>query len=201
MRATCGIFRLQADAKRAAGKLRSNGLLRDRITLLVPGDLEKPAPLIPVSVEEGPCVGMALGLVVGAAVGLAGGLELGAITITQLSGAVTAAGFWGATIFLGLAGAVMGAAAGCALDNCTTDGLPRGEMSFYQHALRNGLSLVLVFTDDGSAAKLVRRLLAAEGAESIDRARKAGWIVPRRAEKQLLPSKKVARERVSAENP
>jgi hypothetical protein len=186
MRATSGIFKSRAEAERAAWKLQSGALHSDRIILLIPGDIGKQMQGIPLSSEEGPGVGMALGVVMGVALGLAGGFESGPIVGSQVPGAVTAVTLWGAVIFLGLAGAAAGAALGSALDDATTDGLPRDELAVYQEALRNGLSIVLAFTEDGNTAKFFRRLLAAGGAESIDKARKDWWIGQRSAPRALM---------------
>ena len=175
MRATCGIFRLPADAERAAGKLRSTGLYWDRITLLVPRDLGKQVRRVTLSAAKQPSVCKAMGTATGIAVGLAGGFELGAVVSATFPvvGPVTAVGFWGAAI-LGLAGAAVGAAAGNALDNALTDGRADDELFVYEDALRNGLSVVLAFTDDGDTTECVRHILAEEGADSVDKARQLG---------------------------
>ena len=184
MRATCGIFKSQADAERAARKLRSTDLQWDRITLLVSGDIGKEVDRGYRSVAQQPGVCKALGAVTGAAVGIAGGFELGAAASAAAPGIgpVTAVSFWGA-IILGLAGAAAGVAAGCALDTALTDGRPEAESYVLDDALQNGLSVVLAFTDDRDTTEFVRHVLAAEGAEgaeSVDKARQDWWISQRR---------------------
>jgi hypothetical protein len=126
----------------------------------------------------------ALGAVTGAAVGIAGGFELGAVASAAVPGIgpVSAVGFWGGAI-LGLAGATAGVAAGSAIDNVLTDERPERELFVFDDALRNGLSIVLAFTDDGDTSEFVRHVLAAEGAEgaeSVDKASQDWWIGPRR---------------------
>ena len=185
MRATSGIFRSQADAERASRGLRSTGLRRDRITLLVPGEAGKQVLPVSVSSAEQPGVGKMLGAVTGAAAGLAAGFELGAVVSAAISGVgpIAAMTFLGATI-LGLVGAAVGAAAGRALDSALTDGLPADELFVYEDALRKGRSVVLAFPDGQDTTDLVRGILAAEGAESIDEARKQWWIGLRSAEQE-----------------
>src|SRR5262249_30142628 len=85
---------------------------------------------------------------------------------------------------LGLAGAVAGAAAGSALDNALTEGLPEDELFVYQDAVGKDHSVVLTFPHDELTAKSVRHVLTAEGAESIDEARKEWWIGLRSAEQE-----------------
>ena len=186
MRATCGIFKSRPDAERAARKLGSTALHWDRIALLVAGDIGKQVQRGHRSAAEQPCVCKVLGAVTGAAVGIAGGFELGAVASAAAPGIgpVTSVSFWGA-IILGLAGAAAGVAAGCALDTALTDGRPEAESFVLDDALQNGLSIVLAFTDDGDTTEFVRHVLAAEGAEgaeSIDKARRDWWVGPRRSE-------------------
>jgi len=199
MRNTSGIFRSRADAERAARKLRSAGLRRDRITLLVPGAAGKQVQRVPVSAAEQPGMGKALGVVTGAAVGLAGGFELGAVVSAALPGIgpVTAIAFSVATI-LGLAGAAVGAAAGSALDNALTDGLPEDELFVYEDAVRKQRSVVLAFPDDEETTESARRLLAEEGAESIDEARKEWWTGLRSAEQEHYSERSVVARGVTA---
>jgi hypothetical protein len=140
---------------------------------------------IPVSAAEQPGVCKALGAVTGAAVGLADGFVVGAVVSTAGPGigSVTAIGFVVGTI-LGLVGAAVGAAAGSALDNALTEGLPEDELFVYEDAVRKQRSVVLAFPDDEATTGCVRHLLAEEGAESIDEARKEWWIGLRSAEQE-----------------
>jgi hypothetical protein len=147
---------------------------------------------VPVSAAEQPGMGKALGALTGAAVGLAGGFELGALVSANVPGVgpVTAIGFLLGTI-LGLAGAAVGAAAGSALDNALTDGLPEDELFVYEDAVRKHRSVVLAFPDDEDTTESARHLLAAEGAESIDEARKEWWIGLRSAEQEHYSERSV----------
>lgn len=184
MRATSGIFRCRADAERASRRLKLTGLSKGRITLLVPGEAGKQVQRVPVSNAEQPGAGKALGAFIGAAMGLAVGFELGAVSaVIRGVGPIIAIGFWGAT-FLALVGAAVGAAAGSAVENAMTDGLPEDELFVYEDALRKGRSVVLAFPDDRKTTESARALLAAEGAESIDEARKHWWIGLRSAEQE-----------------
>ncbi len=165
--------------------------------LLVPEDIERPSLDIPLSAMEGPGLGVVLGAVVGSAVGFAGGFELAALIGAPVLASVTEIGFWLATIF-GIAGTAVGAVVGCALDHAATDGLPQDEFYVYEDALRNGRSLVLAFTHDGTPTKLVRQVLVAEGADSIDKARK-NWRIGLSGPKPETDSNEAfPRERASA---
>jgi len=130
-------------------------------------------------------VGKALGVATGAAFGLAAGFGVCAAVNAAARGflPLTAISFWGAMV-LGLVGAAVGAAVGSALENGTTDGLPADELFVYEDALRKGLSVILAFPDDQNTAESARRLLAEEGAESIDEARKQWWIGLRSARRE-----------------
>jgi len=133
--------------------------------------------VVPVSETEQPGVGKAIGGVVGAALGMAGGFELG-VGITALIpgvGPVLAAGLAGMAL-VGAGGAALGAAAGSAADQNTTEGLPADEIFFYEDALRNGKSVIVVMGNGATEAERARELMAAAGAESLDAARRAWWI-------------------------
>jgi hypothetical protein len=185
MRVTSGIFRWRADAERATRKLQSSGLHKDQIALLVPGGAGNQAQWVPVSTMEQPGMGKALGAVTGAAIGLAAAFELSLPVNAAVRGVVptTVLISWGAAI-LGLLGMAVGAAAGGAFDHAMTDGLPADEWFVYKDALRKGRCVVLAFSDDLDTAKSVRALMTAEGAESIDEARKQWWIGLRSAERE-----------------
>jgi hypothetical protein len=96
-------------------------------------------------------------------------------------GPITAVGLLGAAV-LGAAGATIGAVAGNELENSTTEGLPEDEIFVYEDALRQGRSVVIVLTGDKQQASLLRELMKAQGAESIDAAREQWWIGLRGAE-------------------
>ncbi|MDQ5871742.1 MAG: hypothetical protein M3547_05995, partial [Acidobacteriota bacterium] len=58
---------------------------------------------------------------------------------------------------------------------------PKDEIYLYEHALRNGRSLVFALVEEKEADR-VRAALAAEGASSLDAAREDWWIGIRDAE-------------------
>jgi hypothetical protein len=185
MRAVTAVFASKADAEHAARKLTSDGVSRDRITLLLPGQEEKGLQALPLSETEQPGIGKALGGVVGAAVGLASGYGLGAVASAVVPGVgpVLAIGFAGAAL-LGLAGATLGVAGGGALENVITEGLPEDELFVYEDALRRGRSVLVAFADDEAQAASLRRLMEAECAETVDAAREQWWIGLRRPEEE-----------------
>jgi len=140
---------------------------------------------VPVSETEQPGVGKAIGGAVGAALGMAGGFELG-VGITALVpgvGPVLAAGLAGMAL-LGAGGAVTGAALGSKADQDTTEGLPADEIFFYEDALRQGRTVVIVMANGATEAHRAQEILAEAGAESLDAARNAWWIGLRNAESE-----------------
>ena len=140
---------------------------------------------MPESDTEPPGVGGALGGVLGGALGLAGGFELGvgAMALIPGVGPVLAFGLAGAAL-VGAGGAIGGAALGKAADEKSTEGVPADEIFFYEDALRQGRSVVLVLAEDQSEERQARKLLADAGAESIDAARKDWWLGQRGAEEE-----------------
>jgi hypothetical protein len=132
---------------------------------------------IATSDTEEPGMGGALGGLVGGAVGAAGGFELG-VAVTALIpgvGPILAIGLVGAALF-GAGGALGGAILGEAADEKTTEGVPSDEIFFYEDALRQGRSLVLVLAGSDVEEAHARKLLQEGGAQSIDAARKDWWL-------------------------
>lgn len=84
---------------------------------------------------------------------------------------------------LGLIGGIAGVAAGKAVENTSTDGLPKDEIFLYEDALRKGRTVLIVFTDPDKADD-VRALLRQSGAETIDAARHTWWIGLRDVEEE-----------------
>lgn len=185
MEAVTGIFRSQADGKRAVEMLRSAGVASDKITLLTPGDIREELESVPVQAAEQPGMGKAFGAVVGGA----GGLSTAAFAAAIIPGVglVSALGLLG-TAILTAAGAGIGTAAGGALENRMTEGLPEDEIFIYEDALRKGFSVVLVMAEDEADAARVRELLKTEGAEAIDAARQQWWTGLRSAEQEHYQS-------------
>jgi hypothetical protein len=177
------VFHSRENAQRGFSELRRAGFSPDDINFLTPGSPEAEAHSIPTSTTEQPGVGKAIGGAVGAALGMAGGFELG-VGLTALVpgvGPVLAAGLAGMAL-LGAGGAMAGAAAAGKMDQDTTEGLPADEIHFYEDALRQGRTVIIVMANGATEASRVREILAESGAESLDAAREAWWIGLRDAE-------------------
>ena len=182
MQAVTGVFTSQAKADNAIETLLANGVTANQITLLTPGNRVRRADPVAVDAGEQPGIGKAIGAVVGAASGITGGSILAAAIIPGV-GPVTAVGLLGAAI-LGAAGARVGAAAGGALENSLTEGLPEDEIFVYEDAMRKGRSVVIALAENAHAAEPLRALLISEGAETVDAARHQWWIGLRSAERE-----------------
>ncbi len=186
MEAVAGVFQSRESASQAAARLFGAGFPRESVNLLFPGATEQEVHAIPTYETEQPGVGGAIGGVVGAAVGIGGGFELGVAAASLMVpgvGPVLALGIAGAAL-LGAGGMIGGAALGSAADEQTTEGLPADEMFFYEDALRQGRSLVIVLPGGKAEAQRAREVLAEAGAESLDAAREAWWIGLRGAEQE-----------------
>ena len=186
METVVGIFKTRADACRAAGYLRSDGIPEEHMNVLMPGASEEELHELPTTDTEAPGVGAAIGGVVGGVLGAAGGLSLGTAAATLLVpgvGPVIAVGILGAAI-LGLGGVVGGAALGDSLDEGLGEGLPRDDLFVYEDALRQGRSIVVAFISEGRQAEMVRKVLEQAGAEDVDSARENWWLGLRDAEEE-----------------
>jgi hypothetical protein len=174
MQTVAGVFVRRADAERAAARLESLGVPRDRITLLSRvGDTRG------VPTDEGEQAGM--GAALGAVTGAATGFPLGAAVSLLVPGV-------GAVIASGLIGAVLlgagGAAVGATLEESLVKGLPRDELFVYEDALRRGHAVVIGLLEDDALAETARATLTAAGAESVDAARERWWLGLRSAEQE-----------------
>ena len=188
MRGVAGVFVTRVDAERAARKLSSIGLTNDHITLLAPGTSEQVSnevKSVATDATEQPGIAKAMGGVMGAAAGMAGGFGLGTLASAFIPGVgpVVALGLWGAAI-LGLAGAGAGVAAGAAVEDAATEGLPADELFVYEDALRRGRTVLIALCKDEATAASAHELLKAEGAETVDAARDEWWIGLRSAERE-----------------
>lgn len=186
MKAVTGVFGSASDAQRALSQIRDLGLADDRATLLTPHNGDKHESDIPTVSTEQPGMGKALGALIGGAAGLSGGPLLVAALIPGV-GPITAIGLLGGAV-LAAAGAEVGAVAGGKMENSMTDGLPEDELFVYEDALRKGRSVVIALVKDDLEASVVRELLNAEGAESVDAAREKWWIGLRSAEQEHYSS-------------
>jgi len=185
MKTVTGVFRFYQTARDAAVALRRAGFSENQVNLLSPASSEEEIHAIPTSDTEQPGVGGAIGGMLGGALGVAGGLELGMAATALIPGVgpVLAFGLLGAAL-LGAGGAVGGSALGEAADDKATDGVPSDEIFFYEDALRQGRSVVLVLSGDHSEEQRAHKVLADAGAESLDAARKDWWLGVRGAEQE-----------------
>jgi hypothetical protein len=184
MKTVSGVFQSKSTAADALSALRSAGFSQDQINLLCPNSPEGKVHSVPTSETEQQGMGGAIGGVVGGALGVAGGLELGmgATALIPGVGPVLAFGLAGAAL-LGAGGAIAGAAVGAAAEEKTTEGVPEDEIFFYEDALRQGRSVVLVLAESEWEERRARKVMAKAGAESIDAAREKWWLGLRDAEK------------------
>jgi hypothetical protein len=185
MKTVAGVFRSYQTARGAAGALRRAGFLENQVNLLCPGSSEAEIHAIPTSDTEQPGVGGAIGGMLGGALGVAGGLELGMAAAVLIPGVgpILAFGMAGAAL-LGVGGAVGGAALGNAADDKNNEGVPSDEVFFYEDALRQGRSIILILAQDNAEEQRARKLLADAGAESLDAARQDWWLGLRDAERE-----------------
>ncbi|HTX35907.1 MAG TPA: hypothetical protein VME43_12840 [Bryobacteraceae bacterium] len=185
MKTVSGIFQAKENAKVALDRLRAAGFSPDAINLLFPESRESEIHSVPTSETEQPGMGGAIGGVLGGALGVAGGFELGigATALIPGVGPVLAFGMAGAAL-LGAGGAIAGAAAGAAAEERTTEGIPEDEIFFYESALRQGRSVMLVFAANEVDEARARRIMGEAGAESIDAARERWWLGLHDAEKE-----------------
>jgi hypothetical protein len=177
MQAVAGVFPTFQDAQRGYAELRRSGFDPDDINLLAPGATSEEVQKVPTSESEQPGVGKAIGGAVGAALGMAGGFELG-VGVTALVpgvGPVLAAGLAGMAL-LGAGGAMAGAAVAAKAEQQTTPGLPADEIFFYEDALRQGRSVIVVMANGATEGRRAQEILLDAGAESIDAARSSWWV-------------------------
>ncbi len=175
MRAVAGVFQSRETARRAAEELLRAGFARDRVTVLYPGAGDEPLKSLPNATEQHGA-GAAIGGVLGTAIGLVGGFELG-IGVTALIpgvGPVLAAGVAAAAV-LGAGGLISGAQLGSTAEGSSTEGLPPGDVFYYEETLREGRSLVVLLARDEEEARRGREVLGGLGGESIEAVREAWW--------------------------
>ncbi|HEY3169756.1 MAG TPA: hypothetical protein VGK08_02030 [Thermoanaerobaculia bacterium] len=185
MESIVGIFTSAERAQRAAQSLSRTGIPVDRLSVLTPRSSEAEIhSRVPTSETEQPGMGKAVGGVVGGVFGATTGMGLGALAASLLVpgfGAVAAAEVLGG-LLLGVGGIAGGAAAGGALEEKLSRGLPKDELYLYEHALKNGHSVVFALVEDEEADR-ARAVLEAEGSESLDAARESWWVGIRDAER------------------
>jgi hypothetical protein len=144
---------------------------------LYPNSPEEEIHSIATSQTEEPGVGGAIGGVLGAALGMSTGFELGVAATALIPGVgpIFAVGVAAAAL-LGIGGGVGGALLGEAADEKSTEGVPADDIFFYEDALRQNKSVVLVLAKNQDEAERAHKLLEEAGAQSIDAARKDWWL-------------------------
>jgi len=185
MKPVVGIFTTADDAEDAIKYLKMQGVPGSDVNLVRPGAIAQDLERLPTDEGEQPGMGEAVGAVVGTGLGTSGGAFLGAAASTMIPGIgpVVAIGVAAAGL-LGVIGAVGGAAAGGALENALSDGLPKDEWFVYEDALRQGRAMVVVNAVDDAQAESLRKIMTRHGAESVDAARERWWIGLRSAEEE-----------------
>jgi hypothetical protein len=184
MKTTVGVFSQPRDAEDAVKQLSALGFTHDHICILTPGASNEELDAVPTAQTEQPGMGKALGGVIGGGTGLFLGGWTGAIITSLLVpgvGPVFAIGAASAALS-GVVGAAVGAAAGEAIEESLDPGLPQDELFVYEAALRQGRTVVIVFTDNPAQEEIARDVLARAGAESLDVAREQWWVGLRDAE-------------------
>jgi len=163
--------------------LQRTGIPLHQINLLYPKSSEKEIHSMPTNETEQPGVGGAIGGMLGGALGVAGGLELGTAVTALIPGVgpVFALGLAGAAL-LGAGGLAGGAVLGSMADSHGNAGIPSDEVFFYEDALRQGRSVIVVFAADHSERQRAQKALGEAGAESLDAARRDWWLGLRDAE-------------------
>ena len=181
MRYVVGVFVSRLAAEGAIGALRSSGISEQRISCLTPDDAVLTA--VPIADTEGSGSGRAMGAVVGGAIGFGGGFGLGVLAASALVSGIDplSVGLWGGFV-LGIGGALGGFALGGAMEEFTSDGLPKDELLVYEDAVRCGRCVVIAAAKHTAEAEAFRRLLHLNGAETVDVARNAWWIGSRSLE-------------------
>jgi hypothetical protein len=186
MKTVVGIFTSRAEAERAIDGLQKIGIARENVSFIAPGASEKELEAIPTTDAEQPGAGKAFGGLVGGALGAAGGMHLGTAVASLVIpgvGPIVAMGAAAAAL-LGVGGAIGGAAAGGALENVTSEGLPKDELFIYEDALKKGRTIVIALAEDEGQAGAARETLIQAGAESLDAAREDWWVGLRDAEEE-----------------
>jgi len=84
-----------------------------------------------------------------------------------------------------VAGALLGAGAGAmlgrAVDEASTQGIPKDDIFVFEEALRRGRTVVVIVAGDDAQAQLARDVLAEHGAVEAHAARNEWWSGPRDA--------------------
>lgn len=174
-----GVFKSRAEAERATLQLHALGIAKDRIITLTPEATPEELSSVPTTEGEPPGMIKALGAIAGGVVG-AGIVEALAVFLIPGAGPVLAIGVIGAALI----GALSGGAAGKVFEESVFGVLPEQELFFYEDALRQCRTVVIVMADGDRQAHVVRGALECANAETIDEARKHWWLGIRDVEKE-----------------
>ena len=178
MQTVVGIFTSQVAAECGVERLRALGIAPEHINLLIPGASETKLARVPTTEAEQPGLGQGIGGVVGGALGASSGLLAPTILSALIPGigTVTAIGLAALGITGAVGGALAGVAAGAALENAMSHGIPKDELFVYKDALKQGRTVLIALTNDAEEAEAARQALVQTGAESIDAARDRWWL-------------------------
>jgi hypothetical protein len=175
-----GIFTMREHAVSAARRLESIGFEGENLIIVSPGAAKFDADAVPSEDAEQPGMGKALGGVVGGAAGLGAGAVIASLLMPGIGPVLTMT--FGAAA-AGIGGAVVGAAAGGALEEVWTNGVPKDEVFFYEDALRQGRTVLVALSEDDTQLESGREVIKEAGAEALDAAREKWWIGLRDAER------------------
>jgi hypothetical protein len=168
MAVIAGVFTNLDQARSAAAGLRA-AMGAGRIYLLTPGDAEE-VHSVPTTEDMAP-VAKYLAFALGAALGLG----FGAVLFLFVLDVPTPLAILGMLILAALGAFLLGSA-GRGVDESAFQGLPADEVFVYKDALRQGRAIVLIRMNDTSRVETLKGLLEANGAESLDPARKDAWV-------------------------
>ena len=177
MEIVTGVFNNHDQAVNAVHELQRLGLGDKQIGLVSPDHATSSPVRVPVTDTEDSGMGRAMGAAVGGGIGAAGGATLGLAAASILVpgvGPVLAFGLLGAAL-LGGTGAAVGAVVGDSLEEELGEGIPHEEIYLYEDALRDGRSVVVVYTTEGKQTDYVRDVLEKAGALNQDQLREDWW--------------------------
>ncbi|HYL12549.1 MAG TPA: hypothetical protein VEV41_05920 [Terriglobales bacterium] len=179
MHTAVGIFGSRAAAEQAVRKLLENRIPEQSIIFLTADQSETKIASLRTTDAEPEGMGKAMGAYLGGVMGASAGLSLGSAIASLFVpgvGPIPAAGM-GAAAAIGLGGATAGASIGHASEDTMDEGIPKDDVIFYRHLLKQGRSIVLVNCHSEDQVAPARALLDQTGSEDVDTARKQ-WQEP-----------------------
>ena|SRR5205807_3019508 len=156
-----------------SGKVLESGVAERAIIFLTAGQSETRILSMRTTDGEAEGMGKAMGAYLGGVVGASAGLSLGSAVASLFVpgvGPIMAAGI-GAAAVLGVGGATAGATMGHATEDAMDEGIPKDDVFFYRHLLKQGRSVVLVNFDEPGQVGSERILLDESGSENVEVAR------------------------------